>query len=82
MSTRSLRMNLRPGDRVDFDAITNAEQRLIETDLFTTAHVYLDMPAAEAARRMYVDVEDTIVDVHVEVSGVSTPSCRGRELTQ
>ena len=68
MSTRSLRMNLRPGDRVDFDAITNAEQRLIETDLFTTAHVYLDMPAAEAARRMYVDVEDTIVDVHVEVA--------------
>ena len=63
----SAQMNLRPGDRIDFEAITNAEQRLSETELFTTAHVYIDMPRAEAAQRMYVDDEDTPVDVHVEV---------------
>jgi outer membrane protein assembly factor BamA len=63
----SAQMNLHPGDRVDFDAMTNAEERLIETDLFTKAHVYVDMPRAEAAQRMYVDDEDAPVDVHVEV---------------
>jgi hypothetical protein len=42
--------------------------RLSETELFTTARVYLDMPRAEAAQRMYVDDEDTPVDVHVEVA--------------
>ncbi len=63
----SAQMNLHPGDRVDFDAINNAEQRLSESELFTTARVYLDMPRAEAAQRMYVNDEDTAVDVHVEV---------------
>lgn len=63
----SARMNLRPGDRVDFEAIADAEQRLGETELFTTARVYLDMPRAEAAQRMYVNDEDTPVDVRVEV---------------
>jgi outer membrane protein assembly factor BamA len=60
-------MNLHPGDRVDFDVMNNAEQRLVESDLFRTASVYIDMPRAEAARRMYVDDEDVLVDVHVEV---------------
>jgi outer membrane protein assembly factor BamA len=60
-------MNLHPGDRVDFDVMTNAEQRLVESDLFRTASVYIDMPRAEAARRMYVDDEDVVVDVQVEV---------------
>jgi len=64
----SARMNLHPGDRVDFEAITNAEQSLAESELFTTVHVYLDMPRAEAARRMYVDDEEVAVDVHVEVA--------------
>ena len=63
----SAQMNLHPGDRVDFDAINNAEQRLSESELFTTARVYVDMPRAEAAQRMYVDDEDTPVDVHVDV---------------
>jgi outer membrane protein assembly factor BamA len=61
------RMNLQPGDRVDFDDITNAEQRLVESELFITARVYLDMPRAEAARKMYVDDDDTLVDVQVEL---------------
>ena len=63
----SAQMNLHPGDRVGFDAINNAEQRLSESELFTTARVYVDMPRAEAAQRMYVDDEDTPVDVHVDV---------------
>jgi outer membrane protein assembly factor BamA len=62
------RMNLHPGDSVDFGVIANAEQRLVESDLFTAARVYLGMPRAEAARRMYVDAEDYLVDVHVEVA--------------
>jgi outer membrane protein assembly factor BamA len=64
----SARMNLNPGDLVDFCAIDDAERRLIESDLFTTARVYLEMPKAEAARQMYVDYGDFPVDVHVEVS--------------
>src|ERR1700690_3963427 len=63
----SAQMNLHPGDRVDFDAMINAEERLNETELFTKAHVYVDIPRAEAAQRMYVDDEDIPVDVHVEV---------------
>jgi len=64
----SARMDLSPGDVVDFRAIDDAERRLVESDLFTTARVYLELPRAEAARRMYVDFEDYPVDVHVEVS--------------
>jgi outer membrane protein assembly factor BamA len=64
----SARMNLHPGDRVDFDALTIAEQGLLESELFTAVRVYIDMPRAEAARRMYVDDENTLVDVHVEVT--------------
>ena len=64
----SARMDLTPGDIVDFRAIDDAERRLVESDLFTTAHVYIQMPKAEAARRMYVDFWDYPVDVHVEVS--------------
>jgi outer membrane protein assembly factor BamA len=64
----SARMGLHHGDYVDFSVIDEAERRLVETDLFTTARVYLDLPRAEAARRMYVDVGDSPVDLHVEVS--------------
>jgi outer membrane protein assembly factor BamA len=63
----SSRMNLHPGDAFDFDVMTNAEQRLLESDLFTAVRVYIDMPRAEAAVRMYVDNADYPVDVHVEV---------------
>ena len=64
----SARMNLRVGEVVNFNTLDTAEQRLIESELFTAAHVYIDMPRAEAARRMYVNTDDSIVDVHVEVS--------------
>ncbi len=62
------RMNLHPGDRVDYDVLNSAERRLVESDLFASVRVYVDMPRAEAARRMYVDAEDTLVDVQVELS--------------
>lgn len=64
----SARMHLRPGDAVTFESLRNAEQRLIESELFTEARVYLDMPREEAARRMYVEFRDTLVDVHVTVT--------------
>ena len=68
VSVLSARMDLHPGDTVDFRVIDDAERRLVESDLFTTARVYLELPKAEAAHRMYVDFGDYPVDVHVEVS--------------
>jgi outer membrane protein assembly factor BamA len=62
------RMNLHPGDAVDFADLANAEQRLVESDLFATARVWIDMPRTEAALKMYADDEDYPVDVQVEVS--------------
>jgi outer membrane protein assembly factor BamA len=62
------RMNLHPGDNVDFETISNAEQRLVDSDLFTAVHLYIAMPWDEAAHKMYVDTEDYLVDIHVEVS--------------
>lgn len=62
------RMHLRPGDEVTFEALRSAEERLMESELFTNARVYLDLPRAEAAHRMYVDFKDAAVDVHVEVT--------------
>jgi outer membrane protein assembly factor BamA len=64
----SARMNLHPGDAVDFAILERAEQRLLESDLFATARVYVDMPRAEAALKMYADDEDYVVDVQVEVT--------------
>ena len=48
----SSRMNLHPGDSIDFAAIGSAEHRLEQSGLFTAVRVYLDMPTDEAARRM------------------------------
>ena len=48
--------------------LSGAERRLVDRDLFASVRVYVDMPRAEAARRMYVDAEDTVVDVQVELS--------------
>ena len=62
------RMGLRPGDEVDFEKLASAERRLIESDLFTKAHVYIAMPREEAARKMYADDTDSSVDVHVLVT--------------
>ena len=62
------RMTLQPGDVVDFASLAGAEKRLAESDLFTSARVYVDMPIDEAARLMYVDPGVYGVDVHVEVT--------------
>jgi outer membrane protein assembly factor BamA len=64
----SARMHLVPGDPVDFEALRSAEQRLIESDLFTQVRVSIDMPRAEAASKMYVDPRDAPVDVQVEIT--------------
>lgn len=64
----SARMNLQRGDTVDFAVLANAEQRLLQSELFTSARVFIDMPRDEAARLMYVDSRDYSVDVQVEVT--------------
>lgn len=64
----SSRMNLAEGDGVDFEKLASAEQRLIESDLFAAARVYIDLPRAQAAQLMYVDEAVEKVDVHVEVT--------------
>jgi outer membrane protein assembly factor BamA len=67
-SVLSGRMNLAEGDAIDFEKLRNAEQRLMESELFTAVHVYIDLATDEAARLMYV--EDTVekIDVHVQVT--------------
>lgn len=62
------RMTLQPGDVVDFASLTGAQKRLVESDLFTTARVYVELPTEEAARLMYVVDQVYGVDVHVEVT--------------
>lgn len=65
----SARMRLEPGDPVDFGALNVAEQRLTESNLFSSVHVLIDLPTAEAVRRMYLDPETYPVDVVVEATG-------------
>lgn len=64
----SARMNLAPGDPIDFEKLRSAEQRLVESELFTAAHVYVELATDEAARRMYVDATVEPIDVHVQVT--------------
>ncbi len=61
------RMHLRPGDSVDLTVLSDAEQRLAETDLFSSVHVFLDLSRQEAVRLMYLDDRDYPIDVQVEV---------------
>lgn len=61
------RMKLRPGDLVDLAVLSEAEKRLVETDLFSSVDVYVDLPKSEAVWRMYLDKRDYLVDVQVEV---------------
>ena len=70
VTTRVLttRMHLYPGDPVDFAVLNAAEQRLLESDLFSSVRVFIDLPPAEAVRRMYLD--DTIYPVEVVVEAV------------
>src|ERR1035437_556579 len=46
------RMHLYSGDPVDFAALQAAEQRLIESGLFSSVRVFIDLPNSEAVRRM------------------------------
>jgi outer membrane protein insertion porin family len=65
----SARMHLHPGDPVDFSGLRAAEQRLIESDLFSSVHVLIDLPTPEAVRRMYLDEGTYPVEVVVEAVG-------------
>jgi outer membrane protein assembly factor BamA len=65
----SARMHLYPGDPVDFAVLNAAEQRLIESDLFRKVRVFIELPASEAVRRMYLDDTNYPVEVVVEAVG-------------
>jgi len=71
VTTRVLRarMHLDPGSPLDFVALNVAQQRLIESDLFSSVRVFIDLPTAEAVRRMYLDENTYPVDVVVEAVG-------------
>jgi outer membrane protein assembly factor BamA len=68
VTTRVLatRMHLSPGDPVDFAVLNAAEQRLLESDLFSSVHVFIDLPTPEAVRRMYLTDRTYPVEVVVE----------------
>ena len=71
VATRVLaaRMHLYAGDPLDFAVLSAAEQRLIESDLFSSVRVFIDLPQAEAVRRMYLDDLTYPVEVVVEAVG-------------
>ena len=71
VTTRVLaaRMHLHMGDLVDFSVLSAAEQRLIESDLFSSVRVFIDLPTAEAVRRIYLDDKTYPVEVVVEATG-------------
>jgi outer membrane protein assembly factor BamA len=71
VSTRVLaaRMHLYSGDALDFALLSAAEQRLIESDLFSKVRVFIDLPTAEAVRRMYLDDTTYPVEIVVEAVG-------------
>ena len=68
VTTRVLttRMHLYPGDPVDFAVLKAAEQRLMESDLFRSVRVFIELPTEEAVRRMYLDDRTYPVEVVVE----------------
>jgi outer membrane protein assembly factor BamA len=74
VTTRVLttRMHLYPGDPVDFAVLHAAEQRLMESDLFSSVRVFIELPPAEAVRRMYLDDRTYPVEVVVEAIGKLT----------
>jgi len=71
VTTRVLaaRMRLKPGDQVDFAVLQAAEQRLTESDLFSSVHVLIDLPTPEAVRRMYLDADTYPVEIVVDAVG-------------
>ena len=74
VTTRVLatRMHLYPGDPVDFAVLKAAEQRLAESDLFSSVRVFIELPTAEAVRRMYLDDITYPVEIVVEAVGKLT----------
>jgi outer membrane protein assembly factor BamA len=66
------RMHLYPGDPVDFAVLHAAEQRLMESDLFSSVRVFIELPIAEALRRIYLDDSTYAVEVVVEAVGKLT----------
>ena len=74
VTTRVLatRMHLYPGDPVDFVVLKAAEQRLIESDLFSSVRVFIELPTTEAVRCMYLDDIPYPVEVVVEAVGKLT----------
>jgi outer membrane protein assembly factor BamA len=74
VTTRVLatRMHLYPGDPVDLAVLKAAEQRLIESDLFSSVRVFIELPTEEAVRRMYLDDKTYPVEVVVEAVGKLT----------
>ena len=63
------RMRLYPGDSVDFSVLSAGQQRLVESDLFSAVRVYIELPTAEAVRRIYLDDKTYPVEVVVEATG-------------
>jgi outer membrane protein assembly factor BamA len=74
VTTRVLmtRMHLYPGDPVDFAVLKAAEQRLMESDLFSSVRVFVELPTAETVRRIYLDDSTYPVEVVVEAVGKLT----------
>ena len=74
VTTRVLdtRMHLSPGDPLDFAVLKAAEQRLIESDLFSSVRVFIELPTAELVRRIYLDDRTYSVEVVVEAVGKLT----------
>jgi outer membrane protein assembly factor BamA len=68
MRVLAARMHLYSGDTVDFAVLSAAQQRLIESDLFSKVSVFIELPASETVRRMYLD--DTVYPVEVVVEAV------------
>jgi len=52
-----------PGSPVDFAVLKAAEQRLIESDLFSSVRVFIELPIEEEVRRMYLDDKTYPVEV-------------------
>ncbi len=71
VTTRVLtaRMHLYSGDTVDYAVLSAAQQRLIESDLFSKVRVFIELSTSEAVRRMYLDDTDYPVEVVVEATG-------------
>jgi outer membrane protein assembly factor BamA len=61
------RMGLEAGAPLTFESLQYAEERLIASDLFTSARVYVALPRDLAARMMYIDEQVYTVDLNIEL---------------